>query len=78
MSNDPRTLEAAVFTIEQDLQEDECVGISKPFQVNPLEERTSTPPRDVVSDTPANSPKTVHVYDVAVSSLLFIWDLLAI
>lgn len=35
--NDLRSLEVAVFTIEHDLQVDEVVEISKPFQVRPVE-----------------------------------------
>lgn len=69
LSNDMRTLEAAIFIIEHNLQEDEFV---EPFQVNPIEERTNTPPMYAVSSTPAHYPKLVPVSDAATSSLLSI------
>lgn len=57
LSNDLRTLKAAVFTIEHDLQEDKVVGVPKPFQIKIVEEKTRIPHRNEVSSTPAQSPK---------------------
>lgn len=53
--NDPRTLEAAVFVIEQNLTKDATVGIPEPFCSQPVQERTRITPREEVSNTPAHS-----------------------
>lgn len=54
--NDLRTLEASMFVIEKNLSEDTVFGITGPFLAQPLEERTITPPKDEVSNTPVYSP----------------------
>lgn len=78
LSNNLRTLESFVYIIEKNMQEDAVFCIPNPFKSKSVEERTSTPPRDDVSNTHVHSLKATPVSATAASSLLSIQEFSAV